>query len=128
MTRRAKDIQSTHLWVEEGETRTAPLITVAPAAPIDKVYTYTASEELVARLRVGQRVVVPFGRKSTPAPAFVVASDTGPWSSTLKPVMDIPDPDGFLSEELLALGKWIARYYCCPLGRTLASMIPVAVR
>ena len=123
-----RDKQSGYLWVEEGEPKALPIITVAPVAPVDKVYTFTASKELTEQLRVGQRVLVPFGRRNRPAPAFVISIDTGPWSSTLKPVDSILDPAGELSPHLLELGRWMARHYCCPLGRTLAAMVPAAVR
>ena len=128
MARRKKDEHTAPLWIESGETRTAPLISVAPAAPIDKVYTYTTSEEMLACLRIGQRVSVPFGRKGSLAPAYVVGIERGEWTSTLKPIAEILDPAGQLSDHLLELGKWISQYYCCPLGRCLAAMIPQAVR
>lgn len=116
------------LWVEEGETRIAPLITVALIAPIDKLYTFTADQEVAAKVQVGQRVTVPVGRRSRPMPAIVVAVEQGPWTSTLKSIAEITDPAGQLSDHLLELGKWISRYYCCPLGRTLAAMLPEAAR
>ena len=31
-----------------------------------------------------------------------------------------------LSDELIALGRWIAGYYCAPLGEVLRSMLPLA--
>ena len=128
MPTRRRDNQTAPLWIEAGEDKSTPLISVAPAAPIDKIYTYTATLELLEQLRIGQRVSVPFGRKGTPSPAYVVAIEQGTWNSTLKPITEILDPAGNLSNHLLELGKWIARYYCCPLGRTLSAMIPQVVR
>jgi primosomal protein N' (replication factor Y) len=116
------------LWVESGDARDAPLVTVAPLAPLDRVYTYTADEALARRLCIGQRVSVPFGRKSTLRPAIVVELTRGPWTSSLRPVAEALDDAGELSPHLLELGRWIARYYAAPLGRTLAAMIPEAVR
>ena len=83
---------------------------------------------MLACLRIGQRVSVPFGRKGSLAPAYVVGIERGEWTSTLKPIAEILDPAGQLSDHLLELGKWISQYYCCPLGRCLAAMIPQAVR
>ncbi len=128
MPRKTPNEQTAPLWIEEGEQKTAPLITVAPIAPLDKVYTYTADEAILAALQPGQRVLVPFGRRSRLAPAFVLTIDRGPWDSTLKSVDSILDPAGGLDDHLIELGQWISRYYCCPLGRTLAAMVPAAVR
>src|SRR5207244_2948847 len=36
------------------------------------------------------------------------------------------DAQPVLGEELLALGKWIAGYYCAPLGEVLRGMLPLA--
>ncbi|MCB9849558.1 MAG: primosomal protein N' [Phycisphaerales bacterium] len=124
---RAND-STPHLWIESGDARETPLISVAPLAPIDKIYTFTATDEVAASLRIGQRVAVPFGRKGTVKPAIIVDVTTGPWTSTLRPIKEVIDSAGELSPHLLELGKWIARYYAAPLGRTLAAMVPQAVR
>jgi primosomal protein N' len=36
------------------------------------------------------------------------------------------DSEPVLDEQLLALGKWIAGYYCAPLGEVLRAMLPLA--
>jgi len=128
MAARRRDDQTARLWVEPGESRVAPLIGVAPLAPIDKIYTFTANEDLVARLRVGQRVSVPFGRRRTIRPGIVVEIAEGAWTSSLRSICEILDPAGEINPHLLELGRWIARYYAAPLGRTLSAMVPQAVR
>jgi len=122
------DIRSGKLWVEEGPTQTAPLVTVAPVGPIDRTYTFTADKKILAELKLGQRVSVPIGKRDRMTTGYVIDIQTGPWTSTLKPIGEILDPGGQLSEHLLELGQWIARYYQCPLGKTLAAMMPDAAR
>src|SRR5262249_44411036 len=51
-----------------------------------------------------------------------------PWEATLKPIDGVIDPQPLLSDRLLELGRWISRYYCCPLGHTLKAMVPGGVR
>jgi primosomal protein N' (replication factor Y) len=128
MARRATDSDTQPLWIEAGEARETPLIEVAPLAPIPKTYHFTADDALLEKIRVGRRVNVPFGRKGTLRPAIVVSMGSGPWSSSLRPVAEVLDDAGELSDHLLDLGRWIARYYYAPLGRTLAAMVPQAVR
>ncbi len=43
-----------------------------------------------------------------------------------KEVLRLVDPEAVLDEPLLALGQWIAGYYCAPLGEVLRSMLPLA--
>ena len=116
------------LWIEEGEPTEATLVSVAPVAPIDKLYTFTVDDALVDRIHPGQRVVVPFGKRGTPAPAIVVSITRGPWNSTLKSIDHVLEEAGQLSDHLIELGRWISEYYCCPLGRVLGAMVPEAVR
>ena len=36
------------------------------------------------------------------------------------------DEEPVLDAELLSLGRWIAQYYCAPLGEVLRSMTPLS--
>jgi primosomal protein N' (replication factor Y) len=126
---RQKTVDHTQpLWIEAGDPSEAVLVSVAPVAPIDKLYTYTIGDDSAHLVLPGRRVIVPFGRKGRLAPAIVVSVTRGPWSSTLKPIAEVLEEAGSLSGHLIDLGKWIADYYYCPLGRTLAAMVPEAVR
>ncbi len=115
------------LWVEPGEDRTGLVATVAPVAPIDKEYTFAVTEELAGRLQLGHRVMVPLGRSARLVAAFCLKVEAGPWCHTLKPVASLVDPVSYLSVRLLELGRWIARHYACPLGKTLNALVPAAV-
>ena len=128
MSASAKDNQTGRLWVEEGEAKVGPVATVATVAPIDKTYAFAVPDELADRLELGQRVRVPMGRKGRLMDGFCVDVQTLPWTSTLRFVDSLVDARSFLTAELLELGRWIARYYACPLGRTLNALVPRAVR
>ncbi len=119
---------SGHLWAEEGETVVGPVASVAPVAPIDKVYTFRVPEEWSASIEVGQRVRIPLGRSGRLVVGFVTSLDEAAWKTTLKPIESLVDPRSYLNDELLALGAWMAKHYACPLGRTLAALVPEAVR
>jgi len=115
------------LWVEEGEPRMGPVATVAPIAPIDREYTFAVPDHLAGQLAPGQRVVVPMGRARRPMKAFCLDIHVGEWSSTLQPIESCIDPVSHLTGPLLELGRWMARHYACPLGRTLNALVPAAV-
>lgn len=116
------------LWSEPGDMRVGPVARVALLAPVDKDYSYTVPDELAGQVEPGRRVVVPFGRRGRRVPAFCVSVADEQWTSTLRPVAEVLDDQRLLSDSLLELGRWMARYYCCPLGRTLAAMVPAAIR
>ena len=116
------------LWLEEGEAQTGRTATVAPIAPIDRVYTYTVGPELADELQVGQRVRVPFGKRDRLMPGFCIELGGAQWRHSLRPIHSLIDEESYLSPHLLELGCWIARYYYCPLGPALAALVPEAVR
>jgi primosomal protein N' (replication factor Y) len=75
----------------------------------------------------GQRVRVPFGKANRSTLAFVVEADKPASRTDLKCVAEAIDDQPLLDAPLWALARWISRYYLCPLGMTLAAMLPSAV-
>ena len=116
------------MWIESPEVRIGPVARVAMVAAVDGEYSFAVPEALVEQVAPGKRVLVPFGRCREPQPAFCISTGQETWTSTLKPVADVVDEHRLLDDALLELGRWISRYYCCPLGRTLAAMVPEPVR
>ncbi len=115
------------------------LVQVALERGIDRYpegLTYAAPEAL-GPLSPGDRVIVPLGRGNTPTTGWILAVHD---SSTDPEKMDSVDPlrvkavlkkDGTetrLPAQVLSLAEWISDYYACPIGMTLASMLPAAVR
>jgi primosomal protein N' (replication factor Y) (superfamily II helicase) len=79
-----------------------------------------------ARVVPGSRVVVPLAGRLLIG--IVTAIDVPPpEKGTLREIRDAPDNEPSLSQSLLALGRWIARYYATPPGIVLRAMLPVAL-
>ena len=77
---------------------------------------------------VGDRVIVPLGRGNTPAEGFVVAINVTPAIDPAK-IKPIKSKVGVrLPPALIELSQWLSRYYCCPLGMALSTMLPAAVK
>jgi primosomal protein N' (replication factor Y) len=79
---------------------------------------------------VGDRVTVPLGRGNKPASGFVVevTAQRPEGIKHLKAITRREREGASLTPELVALAKWIAGYYVCPLGMVLTSMLPAAVK
>ncbi|MEE8170058.1 MAG: primosomal protein N', partial [Phycisphaerae bacterium] len=114
--------------LESPELRRGLVVDVAPAAPIDRVYSYTVPDELADRAVPGVRVRVPFGRGGRTAEAYVIARSERDWDSTLRTIAEVLDDRPLVSPELLELALWMAHYYACPLGPTLSAAAPSASR
>jgi len=97
---------------------------VSLPVPLDQSFTYWQPATLRHRVAVGCRVLVPFGpRKLT---GVVVRIHDDKPEGPLKEVLRLVDEEPVLGPELLSLGRWIANYYCAPLGEVLRGMIPLA--
>ncbi len=100
---------------------------VALPVPLDRSFTY----ELRGQWAVaGGRVLVPFAGQRLLGVVVKVhdvrpPAEPGSAEITLKAVERVLDHEALLSDELMELGRWIAEYYCAPLGEVLRGMIPL---
>jgi primosomal protein N' (replication factor Y) len=99
---------------------------VALPVPLDRVFTYAVREGQAPRR--GARVIAPFG--SQKLIGVVTALNTKAPSDFevkfLEVVLDQDSDEGpLLSDNLLALGEWMAQYYLAPLGEVLRGMLPL---
>lgn len=81
-------------------------------------------------LAPGERVIVPLGRGNTPTAGYVIdlASDSDLDHQRIKFILKRDLAAARLPGQLLELARWISSYYCSPIGMTLASMLPAAVK
>jgi primosomal protein N' (replication factor Y) len=97
---------------------------VSLPVPVDQLFTYSLPETLRHRVQPGSRLVVPFGpRKLT---GVILRCHDDPPSMAAREALRLIDSAPVLDAELLALGRWIAGYYCAPLGDVLRGMLPLA--
>lgn len=107
-------------------------VRVAPEQSIDLApsgLTYAVPRSL-APLRPGNRVTVPLGRGNRSVAGFVIEAMAEPDldPTLIKPVLQCDPGNPPLTDDLIVLARWMAGYYCCPLGMVVAAMIPAAVK
>ena len=101
-----------------------PYCEVSLPVPLDRPFTYRLPETLRHRVQPGCRLLVPFGsRKLT---GIVLRCHDQPAEGVTREAFRLVDEEPVFSEEMLALGRWIAGYYCAPLGEVLRVMAPLA--
>lgn len=97
---------------------------MALPVPIDRPFTYLLPETLRHRVQPGSRLIVPFGTRKLTGVALR-AHNQDPQVQT-KEALKLLDADPVFDDQLLALGRWVAGYYCAPLGEVLRGMAPLA--
>ena len=78
--------------------------------------------------RPGTRVLVPFGRQRLVGIVLASRSHSELPVGRLKPVIEILDPQPVFADDVLQMLLWAARYYQHPVGETLATALPAALR
>jgi|SRR5579875_765640 len=96
---------------------------VALPVPLRSTFTYAVPKRLAAADLTGSRVVAPFRNRSLVGVALKCAAEI-PLEAEIKEIAAVVDDIPALTPELLALGKWVSRYYVAPIGETLRSMLP----
>lgn len=99
---------------------------VALDVPIPKLFDYGPPDD--AELRVGARVVVPFGRRRLVGVIVETAAASEFDPGKIKPVERMLDDAPDLPEDWVALMRFLAGYYQRPLGETVISSLPPRVR
>jgi primosomal protein N' (replication factor Y) len=105
-----------------------PFAAVAIEQAIDKTLDYAIPKALVGSVLVGQRVRVPLGKNNRPSSGYVVGISGTSNYPRIKKLIQIEDERVLIPPGLMELSRWIARYYCAPLGSVLESVLPSAVR
>ncbi len=96
---------------------------VALPVPLDRAFTYALNG---VTPEIGSRVLVPFSGQRLMGIVIAVHDTAPPPEIETKPIDRLLDDTPLLSPELLDLARWIANYYCAPLGEVLRGMLPLA--
>ena len=100
------------------------IVRVALDIPLPTLFDYTVAEGVA----VGQRVIVPFGRKQAVGVVMEIATDSDLSVERIKPVTHVLDDIPPLPAELLALLRFCSDYYHHPLGMTVLAALPSHLR
>ena len=80
-------------------------------------------------MKVGVRVVVPFGRSKTYVGIVATPSTLhSPLSSKIKDILQVLDASPILLETQLRLWQWISNYYMSPIGEVFKAALPSGLK
>src|SRR5512136_792866 len=101
-----------------------PIVRVALDIPLATLFDYTVDESVA----VGQRVIVPFGRRQMVGVVMECAATTDMAPERIKPVVQVLHDSAPLSPELVKLLNFCSDYYRYPIGQTVLSALPTRLR
>jgi primosomal protein N' (replication factor Y) (superfamily II helicase) len=100
------------------------IVRVALDVPLPTLFDYTVEEGVA----VGQRVIVPFGRRQMAGVVMECVATTDVPPERIKPVAQVLHDSAPLSAGLLDLLRFCSDYYRYPIGQTVLSALPVRLR
>lgn len=97
--------------------------------PLYSSFTYIIPESLVGKLRIGSRVLVPFGKTGCHTGIVESIHTTTPnRDSGLKEIITQLDPEPILRQPQLKFWNWMAQYYLCSPGEVMKAALPSALK
>jgi primosomal protein N' (replication factor Y) len=93
----------------------------------DKLYQYQLPQELINNIRIGQRVMVPFGYGNKLLEGIVYSIDNDTSYDKLKNVRTIIDDAPILKEELIQLISWMREKYICTYYDVVKTILPTGI-
>ncbi|MBS9774478.1 MAG: primosomal protein N' [Tenacibaculum sp.] len=94
--------------------------------PIQKMFTYSVTEEEASFLKKGVRVAVPFGKSKIYTALVFNIHQTPPKVYEAKDIYQILDEEPIINEHQLKLWQWTSNYYMCPIGDIYRASLPSA--
>ncbi|KKM16902.1 hypothetical protein LCGC14_1681140 [marine sediment metagenome] len=108
----------------KNETEEMKYIRVMLNLPLRQSFVYKVPPEFSSQLKIGTKILVPFGRQVLSG--FAIEEARGKQNrKDLKEIIKIFNDFPPLSDSLIKLGKWISDYYHCSLGQALHSIFPI---
>ena len=94
--------------------------------PLQGLFTYAIPEGM--SVRVGIRVLVPFGRNKTYMAIVAKVHDVKPEGYQVKPIAQVMDEEPIVTERQLQLWQWISDYYLSPIGDVYKAALPSGLK
>jgi len=93
---------------------------------LDREFDYLIPDELQGRVQIGCVVRVPFGPRHIRG--FVIGLADSSSFPKLKAIESVTSAFPLFDDRMLRLARWIAEYYAAPVEKSIAAILPAAVR
>lgn len=110
----------------DAEMKLAQIILNHKSAMVDKPFTYEVEEDLSTDIKVGMRVVVPFGIHNTPTKGIIIQLEEAneKFDFKLKKIIHILDDKPIINQEMIDIAHRIKEKYLCSFNEALHPFIP----
>lgn len=115
-------------------TKDAPapeFVEVALPVPLRQTFTYRLPVGLRENVKLGARILVPFGKRQLTGYAVALHRFLNPEleieAENIKDALELLDSEPLLNAEILRLTQWAADYYAAAWGEMLKASLPAGI-
>lgn len=107
---------------------TVDVLVEIKAKRIDKTFTYSIPNDMIDRVKVGIRILVPFGNQRLEGFVLKINNDNIHYDYELKNILETIDEEPVINSEMLELGKYISSKTLSTLISAYQAMLPSALK
>ncbi len=96
--------------------------------PIRKLFTYRVPAAWNEKIRIGQRVIAPFGARKILTGVIANLHNMPPTDYEAKYLLEILDESESITMQQFQLFEWMADYYMCSIGEVLNAALPAGLK
>ncbi|GAB7388081.1 primosomal protein N' [Bacillaceae bacterium] len=104
----------------------AKVIVDVPSVRTDRPFTYEIPRPLEPFVKIGSRVIVPFGSRRVQGYVLDIGAESE--VKEIRPILDVPDVEPLLTPELLRLASWMSERYICPFVTAIQTILPAVLQ
>lgn len=93
----------------------------------DKPFSYAVPQHLQSIIKIGMRVLIPFGRGNKKRQGIVLLLDFSDTDEELKSIISVVDEEPVLNKELISLATYMKEHYFCTLYDAVKTMLPAGI-
>jgi primosomal protein N' (replication factor Y) len=127
-----RDLQVSPNRTPNAEDRPKPeYVEIALPLPLRQTFTYRLPVGLRENVKLGARLLVPFGKRQLTGYAVALHTKISPEleieEETVKEALELLDGEPLLTEEIIRLTQWSADYYAASWGEVLKASLPAGI-
>ena len=96
--------------------------------PVPRLFTYRVKREMVGLIKIGARVIVPFGKNRVITAVVATLHNHPPQKYQARYVLELLDEYPLVTGYQLQLFTWMSEYYMCCIGEVLNIALPSGLK
>ncbi len=96
--------------------------------PVPNLFTYRVPRDMVGLVKIGARVIVPFGKSRVVTAVIAKLHNQPPTKYQARYVLELLDEYPLVTAYQLELFRWMADYYMCCIGEVMNVALPSGLK